>query len=62
MNRLEGGVLNDYSVPQMERMAFDHAPGAARRLTVDEALAAAREQAAKPSPLAKLVPGYDRLK
>jgi hypothetical protein len=61
MNRLESGVLNDYSVQQMERMAFDHSPDASR-LTVDEALKAVREQAAKPSPLAKIIPGFDRLK
>lgn len=62
MSRLDGnGVLNDYSVPAMERMAFDHAvPPATRQparrparqasVTVDSALElieAGRERARK---------------
>jgi hypothetical protein len=60
--RLANGVLNDYSVPQIERMTFDHAPPPA--LTVDEALRAVKEaeRAREQSPLAQLIPGIYRLR
>ena len=57
------GVLCDYGIREV--MAFDEAPARPRVLTVsvDEALKIAEQQrkAADQSPLAKLIPGYNRL-
>lgn len=70
MNRLDNsGLLNDYSVTEMERMAFDRALPRERdfTVTVDTARRAAKEQrdaadhARRESPLARVVPGYHRL-
>jgi hypothetical protein len=78
MSRLTNdGVLNDYSVPAQERMAFDQAPRRARArrasqrpvtMDTDSALRLARDQrkaadhAQAQSPMAQAIPGYARLK
>jgi len=55
------GVLWD-SGWQNPKLAMDALNVRPAPMPVEEALRAAREQQAKRSPLAKLIPGYDRLR